>query len=62
MGDGKSLAAAALVGLLCLLAAAVYLAVLVWADQTARDAKELERRLKVPVLTTIPLIGLNERF
>jgi hypothetical protein len=62
IGDGRSLTAALFVGLLCVLAAGIYLAVLVWADQTARDAKELERRLKVPVLTTIPLIGMQERF
>jgi uncharacterized protein involved in exopolysaccharide biosynthesis len=62
IGDGRSLAAAFTVSLLCLLAAVVYLSVLVWADQTARDGKELERRLKVPVLTTIPLISLQERF
>jgi uncharacterized protein involved in exopolysaccharide biosynthesis len=62
IGDGSSLTAALTVSLLCLLAAVIYLSVLVWADQTARDGKELERRLKVPVLTTIPLISLQERF
>jgi hypothetical protein len=62
VGDGRSLSSAVVVGILCALAAVVYLLALVWADQTARDGKELERRLSVPVLTTIPLIGLQERF
>jgi hypothetical protein len=61
-GDGRSLSAAVVVAFLCALAAGVYLLGLVWADQSARDAKELERRLKVPVLTTIPLASLQERF
>lgn len=62
IGDGRSLMAAIVVSILCLLAAGIYLSILVWADQTARDGRELERRLKVPVLTTIPLISLQERF
>jgi uncharacterized protein involved in exopolysaccharide biosynthesis len=60
-GDGDSLRQALAVALLWIAAAIGYLVVLVWADQTARDGKELERRLKVPVLTTIPLIHLQER-
>ncbi len=62
IGDGRSLASAISVALLTILLAGLYLALLVWADQTARDSKELERRLNVPVLTTIPLISLQERF
>jgi uncharacterized protein involved in exopolysaccharide biosynthesis len=61
-GDGRSLSAAVAVAFLCALAAGVYLLGLVWADQSARDARELERRLRVPVLTTIPLASLQERF
>ncbi len=35
-------------------AGAAYLVVLTWLDRTARDPRELERRLRVPVLVTIP--------
>lgn len=62
LGDGNSLLAAAVLALVCWVGSGLYLLVLVWADQTARDPKDLERRLGVPVLTTIPLIGIQERF
>jgi uncharacterized protein involved in exopolysaccharide biosynthesis len=62
LGDGSSLIPAAILALVCWVGSALYMLVLVWADQTARDPKDLERRLGVPVLTTIPLIGLQERF
>ena len=62
LGDGRSLFAAALLVVVCAVGSALYLAILVWADKTARDPKELAKRLGVPVLTTIPLIGMQERF
>lgn len=62
LGDGRSLAAGGLLALACVLVSALYLVLLVWADKTARDPKELSRRLGIPVLTTIPLIGVQERF
>ncbi len=43
-----------LIWLGCLAAAAAYLFLLTWLDRTARDPQELERRLRVPVLVTIP--------
>jgi hypothetical protein len=60
LGDGSSLKRAALVGLACLTLAAVYLLLLVWADKTARDAREIDSRLKVPVLATVPRYNLLE--
>jgi hypothetical protein len=62
IGDGSSLKRALLVWLLCASVGTAYLVVLVWIDKTARDSKELERRLLVPVVTTIPYIRLQERF
>jgi uncharacterized protein involved in exopolysaccharide biosynthesis len=60
LGDGTSLKRAGLVALACVTLGAVYLLVLVWADQTARDARELGSRLKVPVLATVPQYKLLE--
>jgi uncharacterized protein involved in exopolysaccharide biosynthesis len=60
LGDSSSLKRAALVSLACFTLGATYLLVLVWADKTARDAKELDSRLKVPVLATVPRYNLLE--
>ncbi len=53
LGDGSSLKRAALVVLACETLGLAYLLLLVWADKTARDSKEIENRLKVPVLATV---------
>jgi uncharacterized protein involved in exopolysaccharide biosynthesis len=60
LGDGSSLKRAALVALACLTLGAAYLLLLVWVDKTARDANELNSRLKVPVLATVPRFNLLE--
>jgi hypothetical protein len=60
LGDGSSLKRAALVALACFTLGAAYLLLLVWVDKTARDAKELDSRLKVPVLATVPRFDLLE--
>jgi uncharacterized protein involved in exopolysaccharide biosynthesis len=60
LGDNSSLKRAALFSLACFTLGAAYLLLLVWADKTARDAKELDSRLKVPVLATVPHYNLLE--
>jgi hypothetical protein len=45
---------AILVVLACWAAVTAYLLLLAWLDRTARDPQEIERRLPVPVLVTIP--------
>jgi len=62
LGDGSSLKRAAVVWLAAIGVAAVYLALLVWMDKTARDTRELTSRLSVPVLATVPLLSAKERF
>ncbi|HKC19770.1 MAG TPA: hypothetical protein VKE27_09065, partial [Candidatus Dormibacteraeota bacterium] len=62
LGDRSSLKRAAVVWLAAVGIAAVYLALLVWMDKTARDAKELTGHLSVPVLATVPLLPAKERF
>jgi hypothetical protein len=62
LGDGSSLKRAAVVWLAAVGIAAVYLALLVWMDKTARDTRELTGRLSVPVLATVPLLSAKERF
>jgi capsular polysaccharide biosynthesis protein len=59
-GDGSSLKRAVIALLVCLSAGIAYVVVLVWADKTARDTKEVQRRLRVPVLATIPLMGSED--
>jgi len=54
LGDGTSLRRALFSAAGCFVVAAAYLFVLVLVDRTARDPRELERRLKVPVVATIP--------
>jgi hypothetical protein len=53
LGDGSSLKRALLYSALCLAVGGAYLMLMTWVDKSARDAKELERRLKVRVVTTI---------
>jgi uncharacterized protein involved in exopolysaccharide biosynthesis len=60
LGDNSSLKRAALFSLACFTLGATYLLLLVWVDKTARDAKELDSRLKVPVLATVPRYNLLE--
>ena len=49
-----SIQRALLVWLACFTAAAIYLLILAAADRTARDPRELERRMELPVVGTIP--------
>jgi hypothetical protein len=53
IGDGSSLKRALLASGLCVSVGVAYLMLMTWIDKTARDTKELERRLKVRVVTTI---------
>jgi len=56
IGDGSSLKRAGLGALVCFAIGLAYLFVMSWMDKTTRDLKELERRLKVPVVATIPVL------
>ena len=56
LGDGSSLKRAVLSAAGCYAVAGAYLFLLVFADKTARDPREIERRLKVPVVVTIPAL------
>lgn len=62
LGDGSSVKRAALVWLGAFGVAAVYLALLVWMDKTARDTRELVSRLTVPILATVPRLSAKETF
>lgn len=53
LGDGSSLKRALLASAICFAVGGAYLMLMTWVDKSARDAKELERRLKVRVVTTI---------
>jgi hypothetical protein len=59
LGDGSSERRALVVLAVCISAAAAYLLFLAWIDKTARDRKELEHRLQIPVLATIPQLRLE---
>lgn len=59
-GDGSSVRRALVVLAVCVSAAAGYLLFLAWIDRTARDGKELEHRLQIPVLASIPQLRLEE--
>ena len=58
-GDGSSVRRALVVMAVCVSAAAGYLLFLAWIDRTARDRKELEHRLQIPVLASIPQLKLG---
>lgn len=60
LGDNSSLKRASLFSLACFAVGVAYLLLLVWVDKTARDAKELDSRLQVPVLATVPRYSLLE--
>lgn len=60
IGDGSSLKRAALVWLVAVGVAAVYLVLSVWLDKTARDTKELAGRFSLPVLATVPMLDIRE--
>jgi len=60
-GDGSSLKRAAIALLACISAGIAYVLVLVWADKTVRDTREMQRRLRVPVLAAIPILRLEQR-
>jgi capsular polysaccharide biosynthesis protein len=61
-GDGSGLRKAALTGGAVLALGAVYLFLLGWLDKTLRDPHDIERRFKLPVVTTIPELQPSERF
>jgi hypothetical protein len=54
VGDGTSLVPAALVLIVGLGVVGAYAGLMAWADRTAGDPRALERRLRVPVVATIP--------
>ena len=54
LGDGTSFRRAMFSVVGCYAVAGAYLFLLVFVDKTARDPREIERRLKVPVVATIP--------
>lgn len=56
MGDGSSLKRGGMGGLVWLVIGLGYLFVLGWLDKSTRDPKELENRLKVLVVATIPAL------
>src|SRR2546428_3471536 len=58
-GHGSSVRRALVVPAVGVFAAAAYLLFLAWIDKTARDRKELEHRLQIPVLATIPQLRLE---
>jgi capsular polysaccharide biosynthesis protein len=60
-GDGSSIRRALLVWGISFGAAFIYLLLLVLLDKAAMDPQELERRLRLPVLTTIPRLARAER-
>jgi hypothetical protein len=57
LGDGTSLKRAGMYAGACMAIGLIYLFALSWVDKTARDVKELERRLKVHVVATIPVLS-----
>jgi hypothetical protein len=57
LGDGTSLKRAGMYAGACVAVGLIYLFALSWVDKTTRDVKELERRLKVPVVATIPVLS-----
>lgn len=57
LGDGTSLKRAGMYAGACVAIGLIYLFALGWVDKTTRDVKELERRLKVHVVATIPILS-----
>ena len=53
LGDGQSLKRALVAAAVCITIGGGYLVLVTWLDKTARDTRELERRLKVRVITSI---------
>ena len=62
IGDGTSLRIAAIAAAACLVLAAGFLFVTVRLDRTAREAKELEERLGLPVLSVVPHLSRRDSF
>ncbi|GAC1512794.1 MAG: hypothetical protein NVS1B3_16770 [Candidatus Dormibacteraceae bacterium] len=60
-GDGTSKRTAVIVAGICLAVGLGYLFILAWIDKTARNTRELEKRLGVSVVTTIPRLAAAER-
>jgi uncharacterized protein involved in exopolysaccharide biosynthesis len=61
-GDGSGLRKAAMTAGAVLALGACYLFLLGWLDKTLRDPRDIERRFKLPVVTTIPELQPSERF
>jgi uncharacterized protein involved in exopolysaccharide biosynthesis len=61
-GDGTSKRTAVIVAGCCLAVGLGYLFILAWVDKTARDPRELEKRLEVAVVATIPRLSAAERI
>jgi hypothetical protein len=57
IGDGTSLQRAGIAGAVFVAIALAYMFFLSWMDKTTRAPGELERRLKVPVLASIPVLA-----
>jgi uncharacterized protein involved in exopolysaccharide biosynthesis len=61
-GDGSSKRTAVIAAGCCLAVGLAYLFVLAWVDKTARDPREVEKRLQISVVTTIPRLSPAERL
>jgi capsular polysaccharide biosynthesis protein len=61
-GDGSGIKKAGETGGAALALGLVYLFLLGWLDKTVRDPRDIERRFKLPVVTTIPELQPSERF
>ena len=61
-GDGSSKRTAVIAAGCCLAVGLAYLFILAWVDKTARDPREVEKRLQIPVVTTIPRLSAAERI
>jgi hypothetical protein len=60
-GDGSSKRTAVIAAGCCFAIGLAYLFILAWVDKTARDPREVEKRLQISVVTTIPRLSTAER-
>jgi capsular polysaccharide biosynthesis protein len=61
-GDGSSKRTAVIAAGCCFAVGLAYLFILAWVDKTARDPREVEKRLQISVVTTIPRLSPAERI
>ena len=61
-GDGSGIKKAGMTAGAALAVGLGYLFLLGWLDKTLRDPRDIERRFKLPVVTTIPELQPSERF